>query len=240
MSEQVDRETELASSFANIARQLQSQESPEQTWQRIVDLAVEILPEVEHAGISLVHRGGRIDSPASSDDVARAIDAIQDEAGEGPCIDAIRDKHVFVSPDLAKENRWPTFSSRTVEETGVRSMLSFQLFVQEETLGALNLFAHPVDAFDERSEALGSVLAAHAAVAMSAAQELEHAEQMEDALENSREIGTAVGIMMVQAQVGREEAFRRLAAASMRLNIKLRDLAARMVSTEDENYRNQS
>ena len=113
-------------------------------------------------------------------------------------------------------------------------MLAFRLFVADETLGALNLYCHATNGFDERAQALGSVLAAHAAVAMSAAQEHRHAEQLEEALATSREIGTAVGILMVQMHVARDHAFRTLAVGSMRTNVKLRDLAARVISAEEE------
>jgi hypothetical protein len=63
-------------------------------------------------------------------------------------------------------------------------------------MGAVNLYSlysrHPA-AFDEHSCAVGTVLAAHAAIAMSAAREHERADQVEDALRSSREIGMAVG-----------------------------------------------
>src|SRR3954453_18921648 len=64
-----EREAELAQAFADIARQLQAQDSREQTWQQIVQMAGDLLPAFEHAAISLVHRDGRIDTVASSDEV---------------------------------------------------------------------------------------------------------------------------------------------------------------------------
>jgi hypothetical protein len=70
-------------------------------------------------------------------------------------------------------------------------MLSFRLLVQSDRMGAVNLYSlysrHPA-AFDEHSCAVGTVLAAHAAIAMSAAREHERADQVEDALRSSREI----------------------------------------------------
>jgi hypothetical protein len=52
--------------------------------------------------------------------------------------------------------------------------------VQGDTIGALNLYSRHSAAFDEYDRAVGAVLAAHAAIAMSAAHEHERAEQMED------------------------------------------------------------
>ena len=133
------------------------------------------------------------------------MDALQYETGEGPCLSAIREHDVFVTGDLGCEDRWPRFSQRAVDETGIRSMLAFRLFLEEETLGALNLYSTQTDAFDERARALGAVLAAHAAVAMSAATGQEQTEQLEAALTNSREIGMALGILMTQSRLDRAE-----------------------------------
>lgn len=237
MPDHVEHEMELATAFADVARQLQCQDNPQETWQRLVELANELVPAFEHAAVSLVHGGERVETVAATDDVPRIVDRIQYETGEGPCLSAIREEEMFLVQDLSAETRWPAFIERVVKETGVAAMVSYRLFVQEETLGALNIYSHETDAFDERAQALGCVLAAHAAVAMSAAQDQQHAEQLEEALESSREIGTAVGILMVQTKVDRDRAFQALAEGSMRMNIKLRDLARRMVLAEEENNR---
>ena len=237
MVDTAEREAELAEAFADIARQLQAQNSREETWQKIIDLSHDFLPEFEHAAISLVHGNGRVDTVAATDDVPRVVDRIQYETGEGPCLSAIREENLYVTGDLGNEDRWPKFTARTVDETGIRSMLSFQLFVDDEVLGALNLYNHRVDAFDERAQAFGGVLAAHAAIAMSAANAQDEAEQLETALASSREIGTALGILMVQGKVTRDRAFQILSTGSQRTNVKLRELAARIVAAENERNR---
>jgi hypothetical protein len=103
--------------------------------------------------------------------------------------------------------------------SGCAAWLSFRLLVQSDRMGAVNLYSlysrHPA-AFDEHSCAVGTVLAAHAAIAMSAAREHERADQVEDALRSSREIGMAVGVLMGRGGVTQDEAFamlhRRVAA----------------------------
>ena len=114
-------------------------------------------------------------------------------------------------------------------------MLSLKLFADEETLGALNIYSKTIDAFDDRAVALGNALAAHAAVAMEAAEEQMQVEHLETALVNARTIGAAVGIMMVTTNVDRERAFRILSSASQRLNVKLHILAGRIVATQETN-----
>lgn len=233
----VGRAAELAEAFADIARQLQAQNTREETWQKIIGLAGELLPTFQHAAISLIHKNDRVDTVASSDHVGRTVDQIQYETHEGPCLSAIRDANMFVTGDLAQETRWPNFSARAVDETGIRSMLSFRLFVEQDALGALNLYNPTTDAFDERAQAFGGVLAAHAAIAMSAVDAQDEANNLQAALESSREIGMAVGILMVQAKVDQDGAFRILSTGSQRTNVKLRTLAERIVAAENERNR---
>jgi GAF domain-containing protein len=221
----------LAEVFAQIARDLQTGTTPEQTAARIVAVAVQTVPGCHHAGVSLLHRHGRIETIAASDDIAAAVDTLQYEVGEGPCLEAIRDYESYLISDLVAEDRWPLFSRRAAGETSIRSMLSFRLFIGEDTLGALNLYSREVDAFDEEDCAVGAILAAHAAVAMSTARERERVEHLERAVESNREIGMAVGVVMASGLHTPEQAFDVLRRASQRLNVKLRDVASVVVET---------
>jgi transcriptional regulator with GAF, ATPase, and Fis domain len=213
--------------FADVARSLLAQDDVQQTLQKIVDLAVETIEGCNHAGISFL-KGVTGSTPAASDDVPRVVDEIQYETLEGPCLSAIREHEVFETPDLRSEARWPKFASRAAAETGVASMLSFRLFVEGDTLGALNLYSEEVDAFDDTSRTVGLVFAAHAAMAMSTAM---HDEQMGQALQSRDLIGQAKGILMAREGVDADEAFDMLRRASQRLNIKLRDVAGEMVES---------
>ena len=47
----------------------------------------------------------------------------------------------FVTGSLAEETRWPGFAARASAETGVESMVGFRLFIEGDTLGALNLYS---------------------------------------------------------------------------------------------------
>jgi len=220
----------VAQNLASVARQLEGEDTPVRTWQRIVELAVDTLDGCEMAAISLVHASGRIDTTVFTDKLALKVDEIQYETGQGPCLESIRDHEVVMTPDLAAEDRWPQFSRRASEETGIRSMIGFRLFVREDTLGALNLYSSQVAGFEDDATALGAVFASHAALAMANAAEHEHSADMQDALESSRTIGVALGILMGQSTVTRADAFQILSQASQRSNVKLRDLAEQIVA----------
>ncbi|MCE6995468.1 ANTAR domain-containing protein [Saccharothrix sp. S26] len=107
-------------------------------------------------------------------------------------------------------------------------MLSFQLFVQDDDLGALNLYSPDVRAFDEDSQHVGSLFASHAAVALAASQEREH---LTEAMRTRDLIGQAKGILMERHKFTGDQAFTLLVRASQRANMKLRDLADRLVHT---------
>jgi serine phosphatase RsbU (regulator of sigma subunit) len=175
----------FADAIAEVARRLQAERTAQETLQKMVELAASTIGGCDHAGVSIVNAG--VDTPAASDDVPRRVDRIQYESGEGPCLDAIWKHAVFQSDDLRTEVRWPHFSSRAASETGVRSMLSFRLFLERDTLGALNLYSKRRGAFDDQSRHVGSVFAAHAAIALHAAREHDRAEKLEDDLRGSRQ-----------------------------------------------------
>ena len=221
----------LAAAFADIARQLQAEHTPEETQNRVTRAALSTVRGCDHAAISILRRRSGVHTVAATDDVATRVDAIQYDTGQGPCLDAIAGHEVYLIDDLLTDDRWPAFSRRAVEETGVRSMLSFRLFVEGDTIGALNMYARQPSAFDEHGHAVGAVLAAHAAIALRAARDQQHVGQLEDALRSNREIGMAMGVLMSQGRVTEDEAFALLRRASQFLNVKLRDVAAQVVET---------
>lgn len=180
------RDHGLAVALATVSRALQSEQSAQQTLQKIVELAVETIEGCHHAGVTIMN--GRVYTPAATGAVPRQVDQIQYATNQGPCLDAIRYHRMFVTDDLLAERRWPLFSTRTVQETGVRSMLSFRLFLNQNTLGSLNLYSTAPHAFDADSQAVGEVFASHAALAWSAALEHERMEAMSEDLLSSRQV----------------------------------------------------
>ncbi len=223
---------EIAETFAQVARKLEAAEDPHETQDLVTQAAVETIPGCASAAISLIQNRGRVSSSvASTDDLARRIDAIQDETGEGPCLGAIADHAVYQIDDFRDTSeQWPTFVRRVDAEVGLASMLSFRLFTSGDTVGALNLYGRRPHAFGEESRAIGAILAAHAAIALAAAREHQNSQSLESALLTSRQIGTAIGIVMVRQGLDQDQAFDFLVDASQRLNRKLRDLADTIVA----------
>jgi putative methionine-R-sulfoxide reductase with GAF domain len=216
----------LAEVFAEVARDLLAEDTVEDTLRTICSLAVETVEGCEHAGVWLL-RGAVFETPASTGDVPRVVGLVQSETGEGPCVDALRDHAAVHVDDLATDDRWPAFTPRAVDRTGVRSILSCRLFVESDTIGALSLYSTRPGAFDEEAVRYGVVFAAHAAMALSGAQRLEG---QEIAIRSRDVIGQAKGILMARQGVSEDRAFDMLRRASQRLNVKLRDVAERVAS----------
>lgn len=226
-----DAGEQLARDFAVLARALEAEDGAQLTLHLMCTLAVRAIIGAEHAGLTVV-RGKHFATPAASDAVAPMVAGIEYETGEGPCLAAIRAEQTVQSPDLSVETRWPQFCARVTAETKVRSMLCYRLFLQGDTLGALNLYSTEVDAFSGAADrALGEVFAAHAAVAMRAAAEHDHVAHLERALDSNRRIGAATGIIMCRHDLTEDAAFARLRTVSQRSNRKLRDVADDVVMT---------
>ncbi len=187
--------------------------------------ALHVVKHAEHAGISLVHADRRVETPAATDAVARRGDELQYELSEGPCLQSIREQETVLSRDLLDEQRWPRWSRQVGEELGIRSMLCFQLFVTHDTLGALNLYSTEPDAFDGDDRASGLGLAAHIAVALSAAQDTaaEHGSALGAVV-----IGQAQGILMQQYELRPSQAFLVLAREAERRDTTLLAVARRL------------
>lgn len=215
----------LAETFEEMARLLLVSATLHEALSRVVHAAVALIPGCDHAGVSLIEKR-KITTPGASDEVPLQVDAIQFESDQGPCLDAIREHEIFQTDDLASEPRWPDFSRRAAAETGVRSMLSFRLFVREETMGALNLYSKHVNAFSHESCTIGAVFAAHAAVVLSGSRQVE---SLNAALASRATIEQAKGIIMATSRCSADEAFDLLRQQSQALNEKLRNIAAELV-----------
>lgn len=220
-------EDRLARQLSDLARDLQEEENLQDTLQRIVQAAVENVPGAEFAGITVVEGRREVNTPAWTAELVRAADQAQYETGQGPCLDTVYEEQTVRLPDMRAEQRWPEFTARATA-LGVGSMLSFQLYVTGDNLGALNLYSKTPEAFGDESEHIGLLFASHAAVAMASAQTQE---QLARGMETRDLIGQAKGILMERYRLTGDQAFALLVRASQTTNIKLRDIAEHLAAT---------
>jgi hypothetical protein len=219
---------ELSQEFAVLARQLHGPGDHEAALQRMAQLAAKHIDACTGASITAV-RGGRGRSLATSDPIAARADALQHELREGPCLLSGEQSENYLLFDVANESRWPRFCAALAETTPIRSMLSFQLAAGHSA--ALNLYAEQPGAFRGDDITLATVFAAHASSLVALYEAEDHAANLETALQTSREIGAAVGVLMAHHKIAQDDAFTLLRTASQGLHRKLRDIAAEVVET---------
>lgn len=216
--------------FANVARHLASQTSEQAVLQAVLDLATQLIPDCDDAGILILSKRQKSETPAATSQRVRDSDAAQIAYGEGPCFDAALEQggrnQVFRCQDTRTDMRWPRYLARA-RELGVGSMMGFQLFNHDQSFGALNLYSDRPGAFDAESEGQGWVLASHAAVALTSART---SEQLHAALDNSRMIGQATGIVRERYDMSEEQATSTLLRISQDHNIKMAELSRSIVA----------
>lgn len=212
---------DLTRIFSDIARTFLDARTVDETLDRVVHLAVRTVDSCDFAGVSIVQRGGDITTPAASHHHAAECDELQYEFAEGPCVSAIWKQETFESDDLSQERRWPKWAPRAVE-LGAASLVSYRLFVKQDTLGALNLYAGKPRAFDEVDRETGVIFASHAAVALAGA-------RRQAQLDAAIVVAKATGMLMGRRGITSEQATEVLRRAALRTNSKLSEIAERIV-----------
>ncbi|MBA8824930.1 hypothetical protein FHX42_002277 [Saccharopolyspora lacisalsi] len=221
-------EHDLAQALSTVAQQLAAEPDEQTTLAGIVGAAVSTVPGVVHGGISRV-TGRQVTAQVPTAELVRVCDQAQTELDEGPCLEAIRHQRTVLVDDMAHEDRWPRFAARAVE-LGVGSMISFQLFVEDDDLGALNLYGATGARFGDEERIIGELFASHAAVALAGAA---RDRQLNEALATRDTIGQAKGLLMAREKITGNQAFTTLVRASQQTNIKLAEIAT-WLATEHE------
>lgn len=205
-----------------------------ETLQRVAEITTEAMASADMAGITLLDDSGAPVTAVFTADEAPEIDSGQYESGRGPCLDAWRGKRVVRIDDIDQAAAdYPEFC-KAAASYGVRSTLSLPMVAGERGIGALNLYARTPDGFDAGDEAVGLDLAAAAAIVLANANDYWEAsqlsEQLTQAMRSRAVIEQAKGMLMGQSpNLGPDDAFDLLRRASQRENIKLRDIAQRIV-----------
>ncbi|MEX5257996.1 GAF and ANTAR domain-containing protein [Kocuria arenosa] len=216
---------DLAGQLSELARTLQQEEDLEATLVAMVHAALELIPGAAAASISVARAHRTMTSHAASSQLAAVVDRLQEEHGEGPCLDAAYVETIVRAPDFRREDRWPSFAPAAA---GARSMLCFQLYTDERDLGALTVYGAEAEVFTAKSEEAGLLVAAHAAVAFADAQ---HISRLNQALTTRDLIGQAKGILMERFKITAQQAFVVLTTISSRINLKLREVAEQLATT---------
>jgi len=214
-----------AEEFAELALSLHDV-TVEETVEKVLEFTLKALG-CDYAGVIFVRGKHDIETAAATDPIVAKLDAMQMEVSEGPDVSVLEDRLSVIVSDTRTDTRWPTWAAR-VYDTGIRSLLSVRMYTDDETIGTLNAYSHTPDAFDVDDQAVGHVLARHAAVALGNARKIENLWMAVDA---RKRIGQAQGILMERFDLTADQAFAVLLRYSQDNNVKLRVVADRLVET---------
>jgi GAF domain-containing protein len=185
-------------------------------------------PAAQDAGLILMQRG-RLVPQATTGRAPQLLDIKQQETGQGPCIEAALKQIPICINDLSRDLRWPELSAEA-RACGVRSMLCAPLWVNEQLLGTLSLYAPQNEAFHDHDLKIVETFATLAALALNEAQ---RTEQLTTAIVNRDIIGQAKGIVMERYDLNADAAFSTLSRISQAHNMKLHEVARHVAETRE-------
>lgn len=201
---------------------------------RVCRAAVALLSS-QGAGLSLMVGGELRGTAGVFGSGVEAVQELQLELGEGPCVDAWTSVEPVLEPDLASPGvaRWPAFASRAVA-AGVLAVFAFPLHLGAIRIGALVLYRDRAGALDRDQLAYGLVLADLATWVILGLQSGAPAEELHELLASEpphwAEVHQATGIVSVQLGVELDEAFVRLRAHAFAEGRPVREIAREVVA----------
>jgi hypothetical protein len=193
------------------------------------------VPQTLACSVSQDEGAGRFVTTVSSDGtLATALDEVQYQVGDGPCLSAARHQRAEQINAMIDDERWAQLSRQAVSR-GVHSSLSLPLPIRAP-VGALNFYGAVVDAYvPARTQALASLLARTVSILLTNGpgrlEDLSSTTIQELMLTRSL-IDRAQGMIMERDDIDATTAYHRLAVRSARQASSLADVA-RQVLTKD-------
>ena len=202
---------------------------------RLLDLILETA--VEAIGFSAAtvtaRHAGDVSTVGATDQSLIGLDDAQYEAG-GPCIETLdQSDPIFLEDAGASDDRWEHFA-HTASHLGVQSSLSVHVPTDSaEVAASLNLYARERVQLSDRQLRLAQTYGEQLAAALQSVDAYKSAatlaRNMAEAMRTRAVIEQTKGILMADERITDEQAFQQLAKLSQHANIKVRDVARRLV-----------
>ena len=165
---------------------------------------------VDGAGMLLLAEDGVLRYVAASDEPGRMLEALQEQTGEGPCVDAFLDDQPVSTPDMAAAPQWLTVGRLAVMH-GIHAVLGVPVDLRGGPVGTLNVYASQPHPWDEVETAAIGAYARVAASLLRAAADAhlqgQAAARLRHALDHRAAIEQAKGILMERRRVGERAAY---------------------------------
>jgi len=224
--------TEVATVLTEAAKTIDHPASLDETLDAVVHAARDTIPGFEHVGISIIHRNGRIETKAGTDQLVWELDELQYSINQGPCVDAMMSEPIMYLEDARHDHRWPDYLPKAVKK-GLRAQLALRLYNDEETLGGLNMYRTASAGISPEAIQFAELFATHASIALGR-KRFEH--QLAEAVASRQVIGTAIGILMQRYQITEDRAFQFLVRTSKTSNQKVRVIAQELIDSSNDRF----
>ena len=221
--------------LAGLQNALLETDSVEQFLHQLAVLAARTAGDGEamSCGMALRQRGRLASAMACSDPLASEVDSVQYQSGDGPALHALRHARPVNIHDTATENSWPRYC-RQAAALGIRSCYAVPLVHDREPVGVLVLYARRPGMFGPQETRRAQKFARHAAGAVTLSLRMASCADQNDQLRSSivsrAVIDQALGVIMATERCPQDKAFALLRSASQNTNVKIRDLAATIVT----------
>jgi transcriptional regulator with GAF, ATPase, and Fis domain len=204
------------------------------TLNQIAEITLGAMPAAATAGMTMLGEDEQPTTEIYTDEESPEIDAAQYRERKGPCLDAWREKRVVRLGRVEEyAEQYPAFVAACVDH-GILSTLSLPMTSGDVAIGALNLYARVPDGFSDDDEGLGLELAGAAGAVLSNVSAywtaFDLSQGLAEAMKSRAVIEQAKGMLMARSpELTADGAFDLLQKASQRENVKLRELARRIV-----------
>jgi GAF domain-containing protein len=226
---------EVQADLAGLQNALLEADTVEQFLHELAVLAARTVGEGEgmSCGMAFRRRGRPVSATACSDPLASEADRVQYQSDDGPALYALRHARSVNVRDTATASRWPRFC-REAESLGIRSCYAAPLIHDGEPTGAIMLYARRPGAFGPEETRRAEEFAGHAAGALTLSLRMASCVDQNDQLKSSivsrAVIDQALGVIMATERCPHDKAFALLRSVSQNTNVKIRDLAATIVT----------
>lgn len=185
-------------------------------------------------GVMLIDEQQALHYVGATDARAAALEAAQQESGEGPCVDSLMQARVVETEDLVRDERWPNLRA-AIGELGVHAVLGVPLRVGLSSVGSLNVYRFQrwdwteadVTAIQAHARVIEELLSA----AMLAGRQHVIVDQLTTALQNRVTIDRATGIVMALKDLEAAAAFQTMRVEARAARVRLVEYAQAVIDS---------
>jgi GAF domain-containing protein len=225
------REQELVRAFVRLADTLVADFDVFELFHALCADCVELIG-AHAAGLLLSDRRGTLRVVSASTEAAHLVELVQLQVDQGPCLDSFRTSGQVICEELAREPRWPQFTTCATEQ-GFAAVHALPMRLRGTTIGALNLFHREPRVLPAGELAIAQALADVATIAILSDRGTREQEaltgQLQTALTSRIIVEQAKGVLAERGHMGLDDAFARLRAHARATQQRMTDLARAVV-----------